>query len=185
VFIYYNVQYNVRPLSQERIPEAFPVVAFLDERVTPQQWSDYASTVVAANGQGGSHGIMTLQDRQSHIIGLSVYHIRPDLQRGRVLVIENFAVVTLIGAQQAASTLLAAMEELARDRNCACLAISLLDSKARRSPNHHRSQTGQLFKGAGFRLDVARLSKCFDPTAARHLESTGPGEPSESAQARH
>ncbi len=106
MFIYYNV----RPLSQERIPEAFPMVAFLDERVTPQQWSDYASTVVAANGQGGGHGIMTLQDRQSHIIGLSVYHIRPDLQRGRVLVIENFAVVTLAGAQQAASTLLAVLD---------------------------------------------------------------------------
>ncbi len=181
MFIYYNV----RPLSQERIPEAFPVVAFLDEQVTPQQWSDYASAVVASTGQGGGHGIMTLQDPQSHIIGLCVYHIRPDLQRGRVLVIENFAVVTLIGARQAASTLLAAMEALARDRNCACLAISLLDRKGRRSPNHRRNQTGQIFKGAGFRLDVARLSKCFDPAEARHLETAGPSEPSESAQARH
>ena len=181
MFIYYNV----RPLSQERIPEAFPVVAFLDEQVTPRQWSDYASAVVASTGQGGGHGIMTLQDPQSHIIGLSVYHIRPDLRSGRVLVIENFAVVTLIGAQQAASTLLAAMEELARDRNCACLAISLLDRKARRSPNHHRSQTGRLFTGAGFRLDVARLSKCFDSTATRQIETTGPSEPSESAQAKH
>ena len=181
MFIYYNV----RPLSQERIPEAFPVVAFLDEQVTPQQWSDYASAVVASTGQGGGHGIMTLQDPQSHIIGLCVYHIRPDLQRGRVLVIENFAVVTLIGAQQAASALLAAMEALARDQDCACLAISLLDRKARRSPNHHRSQTGRLFKGAGFRLDVARLSKCFDPAATRQLDTTGPSEPSESAQARH
>ena len=181
MFIYYYV----RPLSQERIPEAFPVVAFLDERVTPQQWSNYARAVVAANGQGGGHGILTLQDPQSHIIGLSVYHIRPDLQRGRVLVIENFAVVTLIGAQQAASALLGAMEELARDQNCACLAISLLDRKDRRSPNQRRNQTGRLFKGAGFRLDVARLSKCFDPTAARHLDSAGSSEPSEGAQAGH
>jgi hypothetical protein len=179
VFIYYNV----RPLSQERIPEAFPVVAFLDEQVTPQQWSDYATAVVAASGQGGGHGIMTLQDPQSNIIGLSVYHVRPDLQRGRVLVIENFAVVTLIGAQQAASTLLAAMEALARDRDCACLAISLLDRRDRRSPNHRSNQTGRLFKGAGFRLDVARLSKCFGPTAARQLRSAGPSKPSQSAQA--
>lgn len=172
------VYYNVRPLSLERIPEAFPVVAFLDERVTAQDWSNYASAVVAANGQGGGHGIMTLQDPQNHIIGLSVYHIRPDLQRGRVLVIENFAVVTLIGVQQAASTLLASMEELARERDCACLAVSLLDRKDRRSPNHGRNQTGRFFKGAGFRLDVARLSKCFDPAAARHLESARPSEPS-------
>ena len=183
------VYYNVRPLSPERIPEAFPVVAFLDERITVQQWSNYASAVVTANGQG-SHGIMTLQDPQSHIIGLSVYHIRPDLQRGRVLVIENFAVVSLIGVQQAASTLLAGMEQLARDRDCACLAVSLLDRKERRLPNHGSNQTGQFFKGAGFRLDVARLSKCFDAITAQSLESaepgaSSPGASSKGAQARH
>ena len=88
------------------------------------------------------------------------------------------------GAQQAASALLAAMEALARDRDCACLAISLLDRKVRRSSNLHRSQTGRLFKGAGFRLDVARLSKCFDPAATRQLETTGPSEPSKSTQVK-
>lgn len=177
------VHYNARPLSRERIPEAFPVVAILDDRITAQQWSSYAGAVVAANGQGG-HGIMTLQDPQSHIIGLSVYHVRPDLHRGHVLVIENFAVASLIGAQQAAGALLAAMEQLARDQGCACLAISLLNRTERRSPNHRRNQTSQLFKGAGFRLDMARLSKCFDATTAPYLESAGSGEPPEGTQAR-
>ena len=178
------VYYNARPLSRERIPEAFPVVACLDDQVTAQQWSNYASAVVAANGQGGSHGIMTLQDPQSHIIGLSVYHIRPDLHRGRLLVIENFAVASLIGAQQATAALLAAMEQLARERGCACLAISLLNRTERRSPNHRRTQTGPFFKGAGFRLDVARLSKCFDGIAAGNLGPDGPGEPSGDSQAK-
>lgn len=176
--------YSVRPLTPERIPEAFPVVAFLDQEVTAQQWSDYASAIVGPIGQGDGHGIMTLQDPQGHIMGLSVYHIRPDLQRGRVLMIENFAVVTLIGAQQAASTLLAAMEELAQNEDCRCLAVSLLDRKVRRSPDHDRSQTGQLFKGAGFRLDLARLRKCFDPATTGHLETHGHIRPSEGAHAR-
>lgn len=177
------VYYNARPLSRKRIPEAFPVVAFLDDRITAQQWSAYAGALVAANGQG-RHGIMTLQDPQNHIIGLSVYHIRPDLHRGRVLVVENFAVVSLIGSQQAAGALLSAMEQLARDQGCACLAVSLLNGKERRSPNRRRNQTGRLFKGAGFRLDVAQLSKCFDGTPAPHLGSAGPGEAFEGSQAR-
>ena len=159
------VQYSVLPLSRDRIPEAFPVVACLDQQVTAKQWTDYATAVVAANGTGG-HGIMTLQDPQSHIIGLSVYHIRPDLQRGLILAIENFAVVSLTGSQQAASTLLAGMEDLARDCGCACLAVSLLDRHARRSPNRRRNHTGRLFQGAGFRLDLARLSKCFEAATA-------------------
>ncbi len=177
------VYYNARPLSRKRIPEAFPVVAFLDDRITAQQWSAYASALIAANGQG-RHGIMTLQDPQSHIIGLSVYHIRPDLHRGRVLVVENFAVVSLIGAQQATAALLAAMEQLARDRGCACLAISLLNNQERRSPNRRRTQTGRLFQGAGFRLDVARLSKCFEETPAPHVGPAGSGGALGGGQAR-
>lgn len=157
------------------------MVAFLDDRITAQQWSAYAGDLLAANGHGG-HGIMTLQDPQSHIIGLSVYHVRPDLQRGRVLVVENFSVVSLIGAQQAAAALLAAMEQLAREENCACLAISLLNRGERKSPTRRRAQNGQFFKGAGFRLDTARLSKCFD--AAPHPEPAGSGEASGNGQAR-
>ena len=156
------IYYNVRPLTPELIAEAFPVVAFVDEEVTVQQWRDYASSVIAKNRDDGADGIMTLQDPQNHIIGISVYHIRPDLLRGRVLVIENFAVVALIGAREAAAKLLTAMEELARDRDCSCLAVSLLDRKTRRSPHHRHNHTGQFFKSAGFRLELARLGKCFD-----------------------
>ncbi len=161
--------YSVRPLTLERIPEAFPVVAYLDDGVTAESWSDYARAVVGANGQDDGHGIMTLLDPQQRIVGLSAYTIRADLQCGRVLVVENFAVATLVGTRQAAATLLAAMEQLARERDCLCVAVSLLDRNVRRSPESHRSQTRQLFQGAGFRLDLARLCKCFAPPTAGHL----------------
>lgn len=174
--------FDVRPLAPERIPEAFPLVASLDQNITAQQWSDYASAFVDAPGQSDGHGIMTLQDPQQHIVGLSVYHIRPDLHRGRLLVIENFAIVSLIKAQQAALTLLAAMEDLARDLGCSCLAISLLDRRIRRSPNHPRSQAGRFFAGAGFRLDLARLGKCFDPIAVKQLKLDGADGSSEGAE---
>jgi len=167
------VRYNIRRLTPERIPEAFPVVAFLDGEITAQQWSDYASAMVGTNGQSDGHGIMTLQDPQKHIVGLSAYHTRPDLQRGRILVIENFAIVSLIKAQQAGFTLLAAMEDLARDLECPCLAVSLLDRKVRRSPNSPRSRAGRFFAGAGFRLDLARLRKCIDAPAVEYLEIDG------------
>jgi hypothetical protein len=163
--VFANHNYNVRQLTPERIPEAFPVVAVLDEQITAERWYDYARAIVGPDGRSENHGILTLEDRQGCIMGLSVYVIRPDLWRGRVLVIENFAIVTLIGTQQAASVLLAAIEHLARDRACQCLAVSLLERTAGRSPDQNRGLTGRFFKGAGFRLDLARLSKCLEPTA--------------------
>jgi len=176
--------FDVQPLTAERIPEAFPLVASLDQDITAQQWSDYASAFVAPSGQGEGCGIMTLQDPQRHIVGLSVYSIRPDLHRGRLLVIENFAVVSLIKVQQAASTLLAAMEDLARERGCACLSVSLLDRRIRRSPNHPRSQAGRIFTGAGFRLDLARLGKCFGPIAVEGRRLDGVNGPTEGVETR-
>ena len=175
--------YNAWPLSAERIPEAFPVIAVQDDRVTAQQWASYAGAVVAETGHG-NHGIMTLQDPQGHIVGLAIYHIRPDLQRGRVLVIENFAVASLTGAQQAAESLLAAMERLARDRGCECLAVSLLNRVEPRPPVGRRSQIGRLFKGAGYELDRARLSKCFVGTALRESGSTERVGPYEGGRSR-
>jgi len=159
-----NDNYKVRRLTPERIPEAFPVVAALDEEITAERWSDYARSILGPDGREAGHGILTLQDRQGCIIGLSAYVIRPDLWRNRVLVIENFAVVALVGAQQAASMLLAAMEQLAREQACQCLAVSLLERKAGKALEQSRDLTGRFFEGAGFRLDLARLSKCFDPT---------------------
>ncbi|HEX9771457.1 MAG TPA: hypothetical protein VGA50_19955 [Kiloniellales bacterium] len=175
-------RYSVRPLTPERIPEAFPTVAFLDDEVTAERWSDYANAIVGPNGQDDGHGIMTLQDPQNRIVGLSAYTIRADLQRGRVLVVENFAVAALIGARQAAATLLAAMEQLARDRDCRCLAVSLVDRKVRRSPDRHRSQTRQFFRGAGFRLDLARLYKYLGPTTAGQPGTDGGDARPERAQ---
>jgi hypothetical protein len=165
--------YNVRPLTPERIPEAFPVVAILDDEVTAASWSAYARAIVGADGRDDGHGIMTLQDPQNRIVGLSAYTIRADLRRGRVLMVEIFAVATLIGTRQAAARLLAAMEQLARERACPCLAVSLLDRKARRSPGNDRSQTSRVLRGAGFRLDLARLCKCFDPPTAVRFETGG------------
>lgn len=176
--------FDVRPLTPQRIPEAFPLVASLDQNITAQQWSDYASAFVGTPDRSAVCGILTLQDPQKNIVGLSVYHIRPDLHRGRLLVIENFAIVSLIKVQQAALTLLAAMEDLARDLGCSCLAVSLLDRRIRRSPNHPRSQAGRYFTGAGFRLDLARLGKCFDPVAVEQSKLDGAGGSPEGAEMR-
>ena len=154
--------YTIRPLTHERIHEAFPVVAVLDSGITPEEWCEYAQTLIEPPESRHNHGIITVQDLQGHIIGFSVYQIRPDLRRGRILDIENFAVANLIGAPNAASTLLKALENLARDEKCECLSISLLNPKSRRSLRAPGNRPSDLFRGAGFQADLARLRKCLD-----------------------
>ncbi len=158
--------YTIRPLTPERIDEAFPVIAVLDPGITPAEWADYAATLLAPSDPRHGNGILTVQDPQGRIIGISVYRIRPDLRRGRILDIENFAVVNLIKPQHAASALLKALEDLARERECECLSISLLNPKSRRTLREPGSRPSDLFRGAGFRADLARLRKCLDEDPA-------------------
>lgn len=171
--------YTIRPLTPERIDEAFPVVAILDPGITPDEWCGYAETLLEPSDSRHGNGIITVQDPQGNIIGFSVYRIRPDLKRGRILDIENFAVVNLIGPQHAASALLKALEDLARDTQCECLSISLLNPKSRKALREPGNRPSDLFKGAGFQADLARLRKCLDADAPGAPGAPGPqGAPS-------
>ena len=85
---------------------------------------------MAGNGVGPV--IVTVQGQYGCIYGLAVYRVKLDLRRGRILEIENFAVVNLVGARHAARVLLQALEKLARERDCRCMTVSLLNPGLRR-----------------------------------------------------
>lgn len=164
--------YIARLLTSERIREAFPMIAVQDPQISIRQWVEYAARLVdGANGEK-DRGILTVQDVQDRILGLSVFHIRPDLRRGRILDVENFAVANLVAARHIAGALLDALETLARERGCGCVSLSLLDPATRRWLKASDTRRSDLFKAAGFQVDAARLRKC---RSEQHEESREPG----------
>lgn len=176
--------YLVRPLEQDQIPQAFPLVSMLDVALTMEQWQDYAGALIQPeddrNGHrrdapvagvlpnGGSkdphggHRMLSVQSEQGHIYGVSAYWLKPDLRRERVMEIENFAVVDVTGTRRAARVLLDGLEALARSRNCSCIVIGLLNPMIRRRLRDEQEATVDLFKATGFQGDYMRLRKCFE-----------------------
>lgn len=153
--------YSAKHLTSNQIPRAFPLVEILDAGLTAEQWSNYATALTGASGRANDRGIITVQDDQGVIYGLSAYWLRRDLRRGLVLEIENFAALDLMGGRSAARTLLGALEKLARRRNCSCISIDLLNPHMRRWLREPLDPAVELFRAAGYRGEPMRLRKCF------------------------
>lgn len=165
--------YIAKQLTPNQIAQAFPLVEILDAGLTAEQWSDYATAFTGSSGRLKDRGIITVQNDQGVIYGLSAYWLRHDLRRGNVLEIESFATLDLMGGRSAARTLLRALEKLARRRNCSCISINLLNPHMRRWLREPHHPAVELFRAAGYRGKPMRLRKCFQ--AAWSPTRTGGG----------
>jgi hypothetical protein len=162
--------YLVRPLDYDQIPQAFPLVSMLDVALTMEQWQDYAAALVQAAGAEprevavgphAGHRMLSVQSAQGHIYGVSAYWLKPDLRRERVMEIENFAVVDVTGTRRAARVLLDGLEALAREQDCSCIVVGMLNPMMRRRMRDEQEATADLFKATGFQGDFMRMRKCF------------------------
>ncbi len=151
----------VRPLATEQIPLAYPLLSVCDPGLTLEQWTSYADGLLNGSNGSDTRKILTVQTSERHIYGLSVYWLRPDLWRGSVLEIDNFAVIDLVRGRTTAGVLLRALEKLGRQCGCSCVSIQLINPKMRRWLRVTDGPTADIFSAAGFRSDRLRLRKCF------------------------
>ncbi len=152
----------VKPLTPEQIPQAFALVSIFDGRLSQEAWCEYAAAIVEKADNGVGRGIMTVQSEEGYIYGLSVHHLKQELRRGRVLEIENFAVVDLIGAKTAAGLLLESLESIARAQQCRCMSLKLLNPAMRKWLRRSNGPRADIFQAAGFRGEPLWLRKCFE-----------------------
>jgi hypothetical protein len=102
-----------------------------------------------------------VQSIHKAIYGLSGYWLRPDLRRGGILEIENFAVVDITGKRKAAVLLLRILEDLAWRSGGSFVSISLLNPQIRKWLREPRNPATDVFRVAGLRGEQLRLRKCF------------------------
>ena len=157
--------YLIRPLGADQIAQAYPLLSIFDPRLTKDQWLDYAGKLIERMGSAEERRIITVQSIQKAIYGLSIQWVRPDLQRGRILQIENFAVIDIAGNRKAAVLLLRALDDLAGRLGCHCVSISLLNAQMRKWLRDPGNPAMDVFRSAGFSGEQLRLRKCFAAAA--------------------
>jgi hypothetical protein len=152
----------VKPLTLEGISQAFVLISIFDPALSQDAWCRYAAAIVESADNGLARGIMTVQSQRGYIYGLSVHDLKHELRRGRILEVENFVVVDMIGAKPAAGLLLESLEGIAREQQCHCMSLRLLSPQIRRSLRQSNGTRTDILKAAGYRGEPLRLRKCFE-----------------------
>ena len=152
----------VKPLTREGIPQAFVLVSMFDASLSQDAWLHYATAIVESADYWLARGIMTVQSHRGYIYGLSVHDLKHELRRGRILEVENFVVADLVGARPAAGLLLESLEGIAREQQCHCMSLRLLNPTMRRTLRQSNGTRTDILKAAGYRGEPLRLRKCFE-----------------------
>ena len=117
-------QLKIRPLSAERITQAFPLIQTALPEVTLVGWHDFAAALMSG-GNPREGGVLAVTDGQNYIAGLCSYQVVPDLVHGRLLDAGHFLAFDLLDPRPVAEALAEAVETLARKRGCTAVHTHL------------------------------------------------------------
>lgn len=139
---------------------AFAVVQAVRPDIDAEAWREHAAELLDAPDapEGGSR-LIGLRGPRGYLHGLFSYSVGRRLPVGRVLRVEDFCVATIVGWKQAARTLLAAAEDLARNLDCGAISVT---------PLAYEEWTGALPNdaisslGGGYVADAPNLLKQLD-----------------------
>ena len=151
----------LRPLRAERITEAFGLIAIIDPSITPENWARYASAYVVSEERDSPRGILAIRNGLDVIFGLSAYQIRNDIRRGRILELENLAVVDPLGSSLTGSKFFEALEGFARDNLCHCVVVSFLHPSIHKRFRMIARSTNGSIGPLNYRSEPIRVRKCF------------------------
>ncbi len=115
---------ETRPLTPERVAQAFPLIQTALPSVTLEEWRDFALPLASPAGQATS-GVVTVLSEQDFIVGLCCYRVEKNLHHGAVLMADPFLALDLLGLKAVACALADAIESLAREWHCTAIHTSL------------------------------------------------------------
>ena len=118
-------QLKIRPLTVERIAQAFPLIQASLPQVTLEAWHDFAAALVA-QGAPAATGIILVVGERDTIGGLCSYRVERDLVHGLLLNADHFLAFDLFDRRAVAHALAAGVEALARERHCTAIHTSLI-----------------------------------------------------------
>jgi len=153
--------YLASSLAADQIRLVFPLLSIVVPGLTEDRWKNYAEALIDEADRTDRCGIVTIKNARGAIHGLSAYALKPDLHKGRILVVENFAVIDLVGTGRAAKELLESLESIARKRGCSCISVGLLNPWMRGLMRDPDDPKADLFKVADYRGESLRFRRCF------------------------
>ncbi len=145
---------ETRPLTPERVAQAFPLVQIAFPALSLEDWRDFAAPPARAQGQVDG-GIITVVSDQGYIVGLCCYRVAQDFQHGAVLMADPFLALDLLDLKAVARALADAIESLARERRCTAIHTSLPETEVKGAD----AWLVRILRSRGHRVESLRMCK--------------------------
>lgn len=117
-------QLSTRPLTPDRIGQAFPLIQATVPDVTLDDWRRFAMTLMTPR-EPRPAGIMTVLSELDYIAGLCIYRVEHDLRHGWALAADHFLALDPFNRGAVVLALVEALEALARENGCAAVHTSV------------------------------------------------------------
>lgn len=117
--------FNIHPLAPERVFLAYPLVRSAMPDVTLENWTAFADEFLDETRNQPQRGILTVDNESGVIIGLVAYHCRPDLEHGRILVVDHLLAFELLDRRGVAEMIVEALEAEADRLGCQAIRTCL------------------------------------------------------------
>ena len=121
-------QLRTRPLTLEKISQAFPLIQAAFPEITLNAWRQFAEDrlLLEAPAQGG---ILTVLCEQRYIAGLCSYRLEADLLHGQALAVDLFVAYDMFDREAIANALVSGLETIARTNNCRATHTQLIERR--------------------------------------------------------
>ncbi len=110
---------TVAALGAGRVLQAYPLVRETAPSITLEAWCSFARSILRERRRiGNACGITAACSENDYLRGLFSYRVGPDIQHGRALIVECFAVSGLFSPHAVAAALLDGVDETAIANHC-------------------------------------------------------------------
>jgi hypothetical protein len=147
---------KIRPLTAERVTQAFPLIQVALPAVTLAAWRAFAAALMTG-GAARDSGILAVTDERNYIAGLCSYRVVPDLVHGRLLDAGHFLAFDLFDRRPVAEALAEGIEVMARDRGCSVVHTQL--PRRNDTPCEPGNGLAELLAARGHRVETLGLCK--------------------------
>lgn len=144
---------HVALLPLKRVVQVYPLVQSALPGTLLEDWIDYASALVHAEGSSAPSGILAAERPRGCVAGLCAFQGRRDLAHGRILQVELLIVLSLFDEARIAAALASEIECTARRLGCAAIHCLLPEDGA-----NHAQKALQAF---GHRLEARVYCKAI------------------------
>lgn len=125
---------EVKELESDRMAEAYPLIR-RTARASPDRWAKFGRDLAARGG-----GVLAAFAEDGRVHGVAAYLPVVSLKHGKALRVEAIAAFELGHASLVRNTLSAALDQLARQKDCVAVMISL-DAKGLSSSRSRRRRS--------------------------------------------